>query len=163
MSANDHTKLVELLRQFSTAMLVTHHAEHHLRARPMAIAEVEDSGTMWFLSGEKSGKVHEILNDTHVHLTFQKDRSTYLSVSGRASLTHDRDKVAELWEEAFRVWFPGGKDDPDLMLIQVIPEDAEYWDNHGWKKVKYIYESAKSYFTGTTPELDEEAHGAIRL
>ena len=129
----------------------------------MAIAQVERDGTIWFLSGEDTAKVHEILDDTHVHLTFQKDRSTYLSISGLASLVHNRQKVNDLWKEAFRIWFPQGKEDPNLVLIEVMPQDAEFWDNHGWKKVKYILEATKSYFTHTVPELDEEAHGALHL
>src|SRR5688500_18317635 len=90
MNTNDHTKLVELLKQFSTAMLITHESDHRLRARPMAIADVEESGKIWFLSGDATAKVHEIIRDTHVHLALQKERSIYLSINGRATLVHDR-------------------------------------------------------------------------
>ena len=90
MNTNNHEKLVELLKQFSTAMLITHEAETRLRARPMAIAQVEDSGKIWFLTGDDTAKVHEIIRDTHVHLALQKDRSVYLSINGRATLIHDR-------------------------------------------------------------------------
>jgi general stress protein 26 len=163
MSKDDHTKLVELLKQFSTAMLVTHEADDRLRARPMAIAQVEDDGKIWFLSEEHTAKVHEIIRDTRVHLTLQKDRSIYLSINGRATLVHDRSKVDEIWQESFKVWFPDGKDDPDLVLISVEPEDAEYWDNQGWKKVKYLFQAAKAYLTHTTPETDDEKHGMLQL
>lgn len=163
MSKDDHSKLVELLKEFSTAMLITHESEDRLRARPMAIAQVEDSGKVWFLSGEDTAKVHEILRDTRVHLSLQKDRAIYLSINGRATLVHDRKKVEELWQEAFRVWFPAGKDDPKLVLIAVEPDDAEYWDNHGWKKVKYLFQAAKAYITRTTPEVEDEKHGMLQL
>jgi len=163
MSKDDHTKLVELLREFSTAMLITHESDDRLRARPMAIAQVEDDGKVWFLSAEGTAKVHEILKDTRVHLSLQKDRSIYLSINGRATLIHDRAKVEELWQESFKVWFPEGKDDPTLVLISVEPEDAEYWDNHGWKKVKYLFQAAKAYLTKSTPETEDEKHGMLQL
>jgi general stress protein 26 len=163
MSKDDHSKLVELLKQFSTAMLVTHESDGRLRARPMAIAQVEDSGKLWFLSGEDTAKVHEIIKDTRVHLTLQKDRAVYLSINGHATLIHDRSKVDELWNETFKVWFPDGKSDPSLVLISVEPEDAEYWDNQGWKKVKYLFQAAKAYLTHSTPEVEEQEHGMLRM
>jgi general stress protein 26 len=163
MSKDDHSKLVELLKQFSTAMLVTHEAEGRLRARPMAIAQVEPNGKLWFLSGEDTAKVHEIIEDTRVHITLQKDRAIYLSINGHASLIHDRSKVDEVWQEAFKVWFPEGKDDPKLVLISVEPEDAEFWDNQGWKKVKYLFQAAKSYLTHSTAEVGKDEHGMLRL
>ena len=163
MSKDDHSKLVELLRQFSTAMLVTHEADGRLRARPMAIAQVEDSGKLWFVSGDDTAKVHEIIVDTRVHLTLQKDRSVYLSINGHATLIHDRAKVDEVWNESFKVWFQEGKSDPNLVLISVEPEDAEYWDNHGWKKVKYLFQAAKAYLTHSTPEIEEDKHGMLKL
>lgn len=163
MSTEDRAKLVELLNEFSTAMLITHESEGRLRARPMAIGQVDDDGTIWFLSGEDTAKVHEILRDTRVHLSLQKDRAIYLSINGHATLVHNRAKVDELWEESYKVWFPGGKDDPNLVLISVEPEDAEYWDNHGWKKVKYLFQSAKAYITRTTPETQDEKHGMLHL
>ena len=163
MNADDHKKLVELLKQFSTAMLITHEADHRLRARPMAIAEVEDSGTIWFLSGEETAKIHEIIRDTHVHLALQRDPTVYLSINGTATLVHDRAKLDEMWKESFKVWFPEGKNDPNLVLICVEPVDAEYWDNHGWKRVKYLFQAATGYVTGKPPEIGEEQHGMLKL
>ena len=163
MKTDDQAKLVSLLKEFSTAMLITHQEGYSLRARPMAIAQVDDDGRVWFLSGEDTEKVHEIIRDTHVHLALQKDRSIYLSINGRATLIHDRAKVEELWQESFKVWFPEGKDDPNLVLISVQPEDAEYWDNHGFKKVKYLLQAAAAYVTGKTPEVEKDEHGLIHV
>jgi general stress protein 26 len=165
MNTYDHHKLVELLREFSTAMLITHDRDRHLRARPMAIAEVEDSGKIWFLSGEDTAKVHEIEKDTHVHLALQKDPSVYLSVNGLATLVHDRSKVHELWDDSFEMWFPEGMYDPTLALIAVEPVDAEYWDNHGWQKVKTLVRAAKAYVTGkSTPRVEQQPlHGMLQL
>jgi general stress protein 26 len=130
----------------------------------MAIAQVEPSGKLWFLSGEgRPQKCMKIIQDTRVHVTLQKDRSIYLSINGHASLVHDRAKVDEVWQEAFKVWFPDGKDDPHLVLISVEPEDAEFWDNHGWKKVKYLFQAAKAYVTHATPDVEENEHGMLRL
>jgi general stress protein 26 len=163
MNIDDLKKLRELLGNFSTAMLITRNAQDHLHARPMEMAKVDESGTVWFFSAEDSGKVHEIYHDTRVHLIFQSDHTLYIAVDGTASVSQDRQKIAELWKEPFRVWFPGGKDDPTISLIEVRPHSAEYWDSKGWNKVTYLLHAAQAYATGTTPEVKEgEQHGVLR-
>jgi general stress protein 26 len=154
----------KLLSQFHTAMLVTHEKEGRLRARPMAIAGLEEDCRMWFIMGTNSAKEREIEADARVHIVCQNDRSAYISMSGRAELVNDRAKIEELWKEPFRVWFPGGKHDQGIELIMVRPEEGEFWDNEGFNKIKYIFGAAKAYVTGTTPSVDEgDQHGRVRL
>ena len=162
--AAERAHFLKLLHEFHTAMLVTHIGEDRLRARPMAVAHIEENGRMWFFSDDHSAKAHEIETDTRVHIVCQHDRSAYLSLDGHAELVHDRAKVAELWKEPFQVWFPGGKDDPNIVLIGVTPEVGEYWDNEGQHKLKYLFESVKAYVTKTVPEVKEgEQHGRVDL
>ena len=154
----------KLLSQFHTAMLVTHESDSRLRARPMAIARVEDDCRMWFITSAESAKSHEIQNDSHVQVVCQKDRSAYLSLTGRAVLVRDRGMIHALWQEAFRVWFPGGKEDPHIELIVVNPEDGEFWDNEGFNKMKCFCAAARAYVTGTPPDMKEgEQHGKVSL
>ena len=82
-------KFHHLLSEFKTAMLVTHTAEGELRARPMAIAQIEENCRVWFFTGLESGKVHEIETDTHVGIVCQRDRDVYLSLSGLARLSRE--------------------------------------------------------------------------
>lgn len=145
-------------------MLVTLDATQQFHSRPMAIARVDDDGRLWFLTAKESAKVHEIENDQHVHLTAQEGQSAFLSISGRADLLDDRAKVGELWKESFRVWFPGGKDDPNIELISVRPQRGEFWDSTGQKGARYLWESAKAYVSGTTPDIQEgDQHGVVRM
>ena len=162
--AAERAHFLSLLRQFHTAMLVTHVGGDQLRARPMAVAHVEDDGKVWFLSGDDTAKTHEIETDTRVHIVCQHDRSAYLSLDGLAELSHDRAKIAEVWQEPYKVWFPGGKDDPSIVLIGVTPVTGEYWDNEGQHKLKYLFEAVKAYVTKTVPEVKEgEQHGRVEL
>jgi general stress protein 26 len=163
-SPDQKEHLMKLLKQFSTAMLVTHAGADQLRARPMAVAQIEDGGRVWFISSRETAKVHEIEQDTRVHLVCLKEHSAYLSLSGRATLEENRAKVAELWQEPFKIWFPNGKDDPEIILICVTPDEAEFWDNEGLNKMSYLLESAKAYVSGTKPRVKEgEEHGFVRL
>ena len=62
-----------------------------------------------------------------------------MSVSGKASIVADKAKIAELWSPAMNIFFPGGKDDPNLRLIRVRAESAEYWDGPGTVIGKALY------------------------
>ena len=152
-----------LLRDFDTAVLVTHGQHTHLRSRPMVLARVEENCDLWFVTSAESAKVHEIEVDTRVLAVCQNGRSSCLSISGHAFLVRDRAKTRELWKPAHRVWFPKGVDDPNIVLIQVIGEQGEYWDNTGIKGITYVYQAIKAVVTGTTPNVSDAQHGVVHL
>lgn len=154
----------DLARNFPTAMLVTHTSGGGIHARPMEVAEITDACEVWFFNGADSAKTAEIEQDKATTLIFQKDHSAYLTITGSASLTSDRTRIAELWKETYKVWFPGGQDDPNLVLIAFRPERAEYWDTTGSKKFSYLWETAAAYFKGTKPAIQEgEQHGVVEM
>lgn len=164
MAENQVEKLKGLLEKFDSAMLITHAQGERIRARPMAIAKVEANCDLWFLTGKESPKVHEIENNQQVNVVCQDGEKIGISISGRAELVSDRRKLDEVWKEAFKVWFPKGKDDPDIRMIFVRGEEAEYWDTHGGKGVRYVFSAVKGYATGERPEIKEgEQHGKVKL
>jgi len=137
----------ELLKKFDTAMLVTHSAKAGaLHGRPMQVAETSDDGSIWFITGLDMPKVEEIEHDSDLVALFQEGRQ-YLSVNGRAELHKDRARIHKVWKEAYRVWFKG-KDDPNIVLIRLVPSGAEYWDNTGPKGLTFILKAAAAYVTG---------------
>ncbi|RYY12667.1 MAG: general stress protein [Chitinophagaceae bacterium] len=101
--------------------------------RPMSVQQVDDSGNIWFLSADDSYKNQEIRVDPAVRLFFQGSaHSDFLFVSGNATISTNKAKIDELWEPIIKTWFTGGKDDPRITVIQVVPEDGYYWDTkHG--------------------------------
>lgn len=157
-------KLRELLSDFDSAMLVTRTATGDLRSRPMAVADVEPGGGLWFLTERHSGKLAEIARDDHVNVAMQS-KSKFVSISGRAVAVDDARKVAELWNETWRVWFPGGKDDPSLVLLKVQGTAGEYWDYSGTSGIKYLIEAGRAYLSGTKPDVagDPKVHGKVAM
>jgi general stress protein 26 len=164
MATSPHTKLQELLEAFDVAMLVTRTTDGQLRARPMALAEVEPDETLWFLTDRHSGKVEELERDRHVAVTMQS-KSKFVSLSGTASPVEDWERVARLWKAEWQAWFPGGKDDPNLVLLRVDGQAGEYWDSSGASGVKYLVEAGKALLTGTRPDLggDSKVQGKVEL
>jgi len=122
-------KLGELIKDVSVAMLTTALPDGTLRSRPMQTQQTEFDGDLWFFTGASSPKAHEIEDDQHVNLSYAApDDNRYVSVSGRATVVRDREKAEELWKPMYKAWFPEGLDDPDLSLLKIEVEQAEYWD-----------------------------------
>lgn len=144
-------KLAELMKDVKFAMLTTHDKDGRLRSRPMAMQQVDFDGDLWFLTGKGTEKAAEIRADQEVNLSFAKpDDHKYVSISGTASLIDDLAKAKELWSPAFRVWFPKGVDDPDLTLLKVTVEKAEYWDSPNGL-LTYLGAFVKAVATGEKP------------
>jgi general stress protein 26 len=153
----------EILRDFNQAMLVTHSTQSGLRGRPMTIAEIADDGSIWFITGADSSKVDETLQDPNIMAVMQST-AKYLSVSGQATVQRDRAHVERLWKDAYKVWFRGGKDDPNIVLIQLKPSEAEYWDSSGLTGLKFALQYAKAYVSGQ--EIRNESvdqHAKVQL
>ncbi len=164
MTVAPKDELHELLKDFGVAMLVTRTPAGQLRSRPMALAKVDADGTLWFCSQSESGKTDELAHDNHVNVAMQS-KTKFVSLSGTATTVRDRQKINELWDETWKVWFPGGKDDPTLTLLKVHGTMGEYWDNSGTSGIKYLLEAGKAYLTGTRPavENDPKIHGKVQL
>jgi general stress protein 26 len=164
MATTPDVKLREMLEEFGTAMLVTRTDDGHLRGRPMALAEVEPDGTLWFATDRHAAKVEELARDRHVGVTMQSS-TKFLSLSGTASTVDDREKLARLWKAEWGVWFPRGKDDPNLVLLRVDGQVGEYWDNSGTSGLKYLIEAGKALLTGSRPGVGKEpaVHAKVGL
>jgi general stress protein 26 len=151
--------LLDVIHGFDTAMLVTRTDDGSMRSRPLMVAECRNDGTFYFATSVESGKVHELQRDPHVNVTLQGDRQ-YASLAGRGEILHDRALVDRLWTDAWKIWFPEGKDDPQLRILAVHPHSAELWDNSGTRGVRYFLKAAGAYLTGRRPRVgeDEYAH-----
>ena len=121
-------KLWQLIGNIKIAMLTTRDGDV-LRSRPMELLQAEPGGTLWFFTYASSHKTSEVDDQQIVNLSFaDKPSQDYASVSGRAVIVRDKAKAKELWTEEQRRWFPRGLDDPELALLKVDVQQAEYWD-----------------------------------
>ena len=122
-------KLTELIEDIRIAMLTTAMPDGTLRSRPMATQQTESDGDLWFFTQASAAKAEEIRANPHVNVSYASPRENrYVSVSGTATLVRDRKKMEELWDQLYKAWFPQGLEEPDLALLRVDVERAEYWD-----------------------------------
>ena len=128
---DDLQKLRELVKDIDFCMLTTVAENGDLHSRPMSSnGDIDSAGALWFFTSASAHKVHEIEKLPKVNVSFaDPDNQHYVSISGTAQLVRDRNMIDELWRPEFKMWFPNGKDDPDVALLRVSPEKAEYWDS----------------------------------
>ncbi|GAB4041148.1 pyridoxamine 5'-phosphate oxidase family protein [Spirosoma jeollabukense] len=149
-------KLRDMIEDIRIAMMTTVDEQGNLVSRPMAALQVDENGTVWFFTKRSSPKVDQIdNNENRVNLSFADvSDATYVSVSGTAQELDDRAKVEELWNPQAKAWFPDGKEDPDLILLKVHIDMAEYWNASDSTMVRLIQQAA-SVITGNPPKMGE--------
>ena len=157
---NDTAKLWDLIKTVEVAMMVTEDGEH-LRSRPMAVSQKDFDGTLWFFTRADSHKVVEVQGDQRVNLAYaHPGKQDYVSVSGTASLVRDPAAIGEHWSEILRTWFPKGKDDPQIALLKVVVQQAEYWDAPS-STMLHAYGYVKAALTGESPQPG--GHGTVTM
>lgn len=151
----------DMVSDIHIAMLCTHGATGHIHSRPMGTTEVDENGYIWFFSEHNSEKIKDIERNPNVCVCYSDpNANTYVCVMGEASVVNERQKIEEHWSPALKVWFPNGKEDPNLTLIKINAHEAEYWDSSS-SKIVVLFNMAKSLITGQ--EYDEGEYGKIKL
>jgi general stress protein 26 len=124
-------RLREIVKAVDICMLTTTDENGDPHSRPMSNnREVEFDGDLWFFTYGSSHKMSEVRRMPKVNASFADIGShRYASLTGSAELVRDRKKIEELWKPEFRIWFPDGIETPDIALLKVVVEHAEYWDS----------------------------------
>ncbi|HVZ13116.1 MAG TPA: pyridoxamine 5'-phosphate oxidase family protein [Bauldia sp.] len=120
----------EIMECFSTALLITN-GGLETRGRPMAVAVSRKDNALYFLSDVTSDKDYEIQFDPAVIVAFVDPAAhKYAWVSGRATVANDRLRIRQLWTPAAEAWWDSAED-PDIRVVKVVPERADYWTGGG--------------------------------
>lgn len=147
-------KLKELVEDIDFCMMTTIDGGQ-LRSRPMSTQTAEFDAEVWFFTRDNTHKMDEIQKDDRVCLGYSNPRNnTYVSVSGRAEMSKNRAKMEELWNPILKAWFPDGLEDPNICLMKVTAEQAEYWEASGGKLVQ-LFGFVKALATGQEADYGE--------
>ncbi len=140
----------ELAEKINICMFVTWDGERQ-RARPLAANVIREEHAIYFLVDVNGMKDDQIEKFPIVTMAFA-DTSAYkfVSITGEAVVTNDRAKIAELWTPDNKAFWDS-KDDPDIRLITVKPDDAEVWDSPG--KIVSAVKMLTAAVTGAKMEL----------
>ena len=154
-------KIQELTEDAPIAMLCTKLSQVPFSTCPMSTQKVDDDGTIWFLTGADGKHTLEIQADPRVQILYSNTGDyAYLTIYGHAEIMHDRAKIEELWTPLAKVWFQQGKDDPNLRVLKVSPQDGFYWDIKSSKMISFM-KMLTSIATGIT--MDDGIEGSLDI
>jgi len=148
--------------RIEVAMLTTRRPDGRLVSRPMATQERNPIADLWYVTDIESHKLDELGHDPEVNLGFyDADTSEWVSVSGTARVSTDRERIRQLYKPDWKIWFgkvdevrDGGPDDPRLALLLVTAHTAIYMKREKPGPV-ILFEIAKSLVTGDRPEFGD--------
>ena len=152
--------LYKLIKDIDVCMFTTRRPDGRLVTRPMQVQERTTGTDLWFVTDVEANKLEEIASDPHVNLGFYDNKTReWVSVSGKAIITQDRDLVHAMYKPDWKIWFPdeggekdGGPDDPRLTLLLVDVESAVYAVATK-SRAGALVEMAKSFVTGDEPDV----------
>lgn len=107
--------------------LLTTVADGQPRCRMMQTARIDDDFTIWLATYGQSSKVDQLRANPHVCVSYYIP-GIDLNVYGEATLLDDQALRDELWQDSWRKHFPGGKEDPNYLVIKVTPTRVEFRD-----------------------------------
>lgn len=143
-------------------LLTTLADDNSLETRPMTIQRIEEPGTLLFFASQVSPLVQGLKSRPGVNVgVADPDDDFYVSITGQATVTSDRELIRELWSPLAKAWFPGGVEDEDLVVIEVEAAQAEYWNVNDGEMVQF-FKIARAAVTGRPP-VDLGEHGTMTI
>ena len=75
------------------------------------------------------GRDNRVADKDQLMLQFvSKGHDFFACLAGSGRINNDRALIDKLWDKQVEAWFPGGKEDPNLALLQVDIDSAELWE-----------------------------------
>lgn len=155
-------QLYELIADIKTAMFTTRMSDGRLVSRPMSTQKRNPMADLWFVTDIESHKIDELEAEPEINLSYFNTKSyEWVSVSGTATLSTDRDLIRSLYEPDWRAWFgkidevrDGGSEDPRLALVLVDASTVVYMKQDKPRPL-VLFEVLKGMVTGDRPDTGE--------
>ena len=162
--------LYDLIDGIEVAMVTTRRPDGQLVSRAMETQRRTAGADLWFVTSIESQKFEELAFDPHVNVSYYRDRTReWVSVSGKAILSRDRDLIRGLYKPDWSVWFraeegtgkgaPGTKagtaDDPRIALILVEAQAVTYFKRDRALPL-VLFDLARAMVGGKAPDVGDE-------
>jgi general stress protein 26 len=128
--AESISKVTDIINDSHIGMFTTINEQGALVSRPLAVQDVKDDGDMWFFTSANTSQVAHIKANPAVNVSFGQ-RTEWVSVAGTAEVVTDRQLIHDMWNQMVEAWFPDGPDTPEVVLLHVDSDSAEYWTSPG--------------------------------
>jgi len=131
------------------------------RMRPMTHFVDEETRTLWFLTSRSADLSAEVGAGAVAHYCLMDDSSGYYAwISGTLRPSENAGKIDEFWSATTAAWFTG-RDDPDLLLLEMPLREAEVWSSTD-SRVQFGIEIARANLDAEK-QPDIGSHQTIRF
>lgn len=152
----DQQKIHELIKDIRFAMMATTETGRVV-SRPMTPLRIEDDLTLLFIT-QRSTDVAQQADGQSVNLTFV-DSGTFVSITGTGELRDDVELKKQLWNVATTANTEGGPEDPENVVLAVVPDSASYWESDAAPVA--VFSMLKAAVTGE--KAHSGGHGTVDL
>ncbi len=151
--------------------MLTHRHKHQgsdgpglLHSHPLTTQNksLDEGQVLYFFVSQQSELVTNLQSDPFVNVSYADPKDdSYVSVAGMARISRDPARAEQLWSPAAKAWFPQGPADPDLMLLEVDIQHAEFWDVQE-SKMSQLFKMAKANLMGERADIGEHRKVDVR-
>ena len=156
--------LYKLIEGIEVCMLTTRRFDGRLVSRAMQVQDrKQGTADLWFMTSSDTHKLDELEAQPEVNLAFYNLKSReWVSVSGRATVMQNREKIRELYAPDWKAWLGdeggernGGPNDPRIMLIFVEAHTVEYLKKD--RPAPFVlFELARGIVTGKAAQMGDQ-------
>ena len=153
-----HEVLWDLIKETRFCMLSHRHADGSLHSHPLTTQNkaLDEGSSLYFFVSRKSEVGQRLRQDGNVNLSYANPNDdTWVSITGTATILEDAQKKKDLFGVIDKAWFDGPQD-PDMELVEVRIDEAEYW-NVKENKLLQLLKMGTAAATGTRPKMGEHA------
>lgn len=152
MTESNITQFWDRLQDTTAGLLGTDDAK--ARMVPMAHALRDKDSTIWFITSHdtdlaqaaKQGRV------ASTYVLADSKNGLYATINGDLIQHSDKELRDALWSTAADSWFEGGKEDPSVCIIGLIPSAAEVWITTT-SGLSFAYNVLRAEITGDKPDV----------
>ena len=91
---------------------------------------------LYTAANKDTHKVDDIKQSPKVHVLLGYEgkgwNDSYVEIEATASISDNQDLKSKFWNDHLREWI-SGPDDPDYILLQLMPEAIRYYEKAGSK------------------------------
>ncbi len=130
------------------------------RMVPMSHQVLDGDPTIWFITARNTDLAEAAENGATLASFVVAEGSKGLYAIIRGPLVHNRDPALRdaLWSVVADSWFEGGKSDPDVCILGLMPDTAEVWLTPT-SGVSFAFNIVRAQVTGAQPDMG--SHGTL--
>ena len=119
-----------IVKECPTAMLGSLDQNGSIVTRPMhTILDSDDQSTIWIFTKYENNICEQIRKTDTVCVSYSDPaRNSYMCVMGTAKLVNDKKIMEKYWSPIMKAWYTDGLEDPSMILVQIVPQSADFWD-----------------------------------